>query len=62
MNKKVAIEKPQLYPIAVKSLWFQIEIDFVSPLSLSGNWTVLKFGYLACADKLPADDKPNDSV
>ena len=55
MNKKVVIEKPQLHPIAVKSPWFQLGIDFVGPISppsQSGNRYIMtvsdyftKFGW-----------------
>lgn len=44
MNKKVIVERPELHPVAVKSPWHQLGIDFVGPISppsQSGNRYIL---------------------
>lgn len=55
MNRKVVIERPEMYPVAVKCPWYQLGVDFVGPISppsQSGNRYILtisdyftKFGW-----------------
>ena len=33
MNKKLTSERPELHPVAVKSPWYHLGIDFVGPIS-----------------------------
>ena len=56
MNKKISLERPELYPIPVKSPWYHLGMDFVGPVSppsQSGNRYILtisdyftKFGWV----------------
>ena len=63
VNRRVRTERPELYPVAVKSPWYHLGIDFVgpnSPQSLGGNKYILtvcdyftKFGW---AKALPSKE------
>ena len=33
MYKKVTTERPELHPVAVKSPWYHLGMDFVGPIS-----------------------------
>ena len=58
MNRKIDRERPELHPVAVKSPWYHLGIDFIGPIfpvSRSGNRFILtvsdyftKFAY-ACS-------------
>ena len=55
MNNKIEKGRPELYPVAVKSTWYHLGIDFVGPISppsTAGNKYILtvcdyfsKFGW-----------------
>lgn len=63
MNKKIVVERPEMFPVAVKSPWHQLGMDFVGPISppsQAGNRYILtvsdyfsKFGW---AKALPSKE------
>lgn len=65
-NKKVTMERPELYPVPVKSPWYHLGMDFVgpiSPISSSGNRYILTvsdyFTKFAWAKALPTKEAIN---
>lgn len=66
MKKKGDTARPQLYPIAVKSPWHHVGIDFIGPLSppsRQGNRFILTlvdyFSKFARAKELPSKEAEN---
>ena len=66
MNKPLKVERPELFPVPVKSPWHHLGMDFIGPISpssTSGNSYILtvsdyftKFGW---AKALPTKEAPN---
>ena len=44
MNRRLTLERPELHPVPVKSLWYHLGMDFVGPISrpsTTGNCYIL---------------------
>ena len=62
MNRKLTTGVPELHPIAVKSPWYQIGIDFVGPLTppaSDGSQYILTLSdyFTKCVEAIPRADK-----
>ena len=60
MNKKLDRGRPELHPIAVKSPWHHLGMDFIGPISGAGNRYILTvsdyFTKFAWAKALPTKE------
>ena len=64
VNGKLAIVRPELHPIPVKSPWYHLGIDFIgsiSPMSLSGNCYILTISDY-CSKWVEAIPTPNKTA
>ena len=62
MNKKLTTERPELHPVAAKSPWYHLGMDFVGPISppsYHGNRYILTvsdyFTKFVCAKAMPTN-------
>ena len=62
VNDKIVKDRPELHPVPVHSTWYHIGIDFVGPVSRSGNKYILTvsdyFSKWVCAFPLPSKEVP----